>query len=115
MLSRVAVCACCIRSARSLCSHIEVLRSSAILITQHELGTLAFHHHSTPVMAAMFDHVAFPLDEKLYSLDTEESEFLKRWTGIEDDADLKDHILTMQRKAYSVAPYPCIRGFAFTK
>ncbi|VDB86610.1 unnamed protein product [Peniophora sp. CBMAI 1063] len=66
-------------------------------------------------MDAASDHKSLSLDENLYSLDAEESDFLKGWTGITDDAELKDHILTAQRKAYSVAPYPCIRGFAFTK
>ncbi|KZV74850.1 hypothetical protein PENSPDRAFT_674059 [Peniophora sp. CONT] len=64
---------------------------------------------------ASSEYKSLSLDEHVYSLDAEESEFLKQWTGISDDAELKNHILTKQREAYAVAPYPCIRGFGFTK
>jgi hypothetical protein len=42
------------------------------------------------------------LDESLYSLTAEESAFFKSQTGIEDDDELKEHILAIQAKAYKV-------------
>jgi len=55
------------------------------------------------------------LDERLYSLSPEESKFYKLQTGIDNDNDLRDHILSVQAKAYDIYPYPCIRIFSFTK
>ncbi|KAF9007611.1 hypothetical protein BDQ17DRAFT_1238084 [Cyathus striatus] len=56
-----------------------------------------------------------PLDESLYSLNDEESSFYKTLTGIQDDEELKHHIIDVQTKAYQVYGYPCIRRFAFTR
>ncbi|KAK7694219.1 hypothetical protein QCA50_001399 [Cerrena zonata] len=55
------------------------------------------------------------LDEEYYSLEQDEASFFKTYTGIEDDAELKKHIMKVQTDAYSVFPYNCIRRFAFTK
>ncbi|KAK0469998.1 uncharacterized protein EV420DRAFT_1298372 [Desarmillaria tabescens] len=55
------------------------------------------------------------LDPTLYELAGNETAFFKVKTGIEDDAALKNHILTIQEEAYKVFPYPCIRRFAFTR
>ncbi|KAG2361434.1 hypothetical protein BDR07DRAFT_1409788 [Suillus spraguei] len=52
-------------------------------------------------------------DTSLYSLSPKQAEFFKAQTGINDDEDLKKHILEVQAKAYKVAPYPCIRAFFF--
>ncbi|KAF4596473.1 hypothetical protein EYR40_007829 [Pleurotus pulmonarius] len=54
-----------------------------------------------------------PLDPSYYKLDDQEAAFFKSMTGIQDDAELKEHILRVQAKAYSVYEYPCIRRFAF--
>ena len=43
-----------------------------------------------------------PLDEKFYDLDEEEKTFFKKETGIQDDAELKKHIIGVQTKAFSV-------------
>jgi hypothetical protein len=51
-----------------------------------------------------------PLDEKLLSLTPEEIQFLKSQTGIEGDADLKLHILTVQKKAFSVCRISVLTG-----
>ncbi|KAF8632186.1 hypothetical protein AX15_001954 [Amanita polypyramis BW_CC] len=59
--------------------------------------------------------VSLPLDESLYSLDSEELSFFKACTKIGDDDALKKHIIAVQAKAYKVFPYPCIRNFTFTK
>ncbi|KAE9399597.1 hypothetical protein BT96DRAFT_820362 [Gymnopus androsaceus JB14] len=56
-----------------------------------------------------------PLDEKYYNLDEEEKHFFKKETGIQDDDELKKHIITVQNKAFSICPYPCIRIFEFAR
>ncbi len=44
-----------------------------------------------------------PLDESLYSrLDTEDISFLKSQTGINDDEELKRHVLKVQADIYAV-------------
>ena len=51
------------------------------------------------------DHQDFhqePLDERLYDLTNEESRFFKQKTGIQDDDELKAHILELQAEAYKV-------------
>ncbi|KAI0336234.1 hypothetical protein GY45DRAFT_591939 [Cubamyces sp. BRFM 1775] len=55
----------------------------------------------------------FPIDESKYSLKGEELEFMQAQTGIEDEEELKRHILAVQAEAYAIFPYPCIRRFAF--
>lgn len=84
-------------------------------------------------------HTPRLLDEEYYSLDPEEASFFKTYTGIEDDQELKKHIIRVQTDAYAVStvassstirvgpltyhdclflqifPYNCIRRFAFTK
>lgn len=42
------------------------------------------------------------LDERLYDLTDEERSFLKQQTGIQDDDELKAHILQVQAEAYKV-------------
>ncbi|TFK75137.1 hypothetical protein BDN72DRAFT_892489 [Pluteus cervinus] len=58
--------------------------------------------------------VNIPLDESLYSLNDVETAFFKEQTGIQDDEELKQHVLSVQKSAYAVYGYPCIRKFAFT-
>ncbi|GJJ09840.1 hypothetical protein Clacol_004064 [Clathrus columnatus] len=55
-----------------------------------------------------------PLDEE-YSISSEESTSLKRVIGIQDDNELKQHLLSVQAEAYAVYPYPCIRLFDFAR
>lgn len=43
-----------------------------------------------------------PLDDSFYTLSHEEFEFFKTQTGIEDGDALKQHIITVQEKAYEV-------------
>lgn len=52
------------------------------------------------------------LDPSIYDaiLDSEILSFMKSLTGIQDDDELKAHVLNIQKKAYAVYPYPCI-GF----
>ncbi|KDQ27948.1 hypothetical protein PLEOSDRAFT_1076958 [Pleurotus ostreatus PC15] len=55
------------------------------------------------------------LDPKLYSLDEQEAAFFKSATGMQDDEELKKHILDVQAKAYVIFGYPCIRRFSFLR
>lgn len=74
------------------------------------------------------------LDERLYSLQGDELAFFQAQTGIQDEAELKKHIITIQEKAYDVKiskyspsqyvvtfvfqqvfQYRCIRRFGFTQ
>ena len=48
-----------------------------------------------------------------FNLKPEELEFYKTQTGITDDEELKEHVLAVQKEAYAVHPYPCIRRLAF--
>lgn len=43
-----------------------------------------------------------PLDESLYKLDEEGFAFMKTQTGIDDEQELKKHILAVQAEAYEV-------------
>ena len=75
---------------------------------------------------------AIPLDENLYDVQDDQAlAFMKSETGIEDDAELKRHVINIQTEAYAVCshfhrpslsfrltcgqvyPYPCIRRFGF--
>lgn len=50
-----------------------------------------------------------PLDPALLELAEDEAAFFKAQTGLTDDGALRAHILAVQRKAFAVWPYPCIR------
>jgi len=53
------------------------------------------------------------LDPALYYIHPDEAVFIKGLTKIQDDEELKHHILTVQKEAFNVFPYPCIHGFRF--
>ncbi|KAH9924690.1 uncharacterized protein BXZ73DRAFT_91257 [Epithele typhae] len=55
------------------------------------------------------------LDESLYTPDEEEKAFMKATTGIQDDGELKRHIIAVQTRAFSAHKYPCIRMFEFMR
>ena len=44
-----------------------------------------------------------PLDPSMYAPDEEEKAFMKTTTGIQDDEELKTHILAAQKKAFGVS------------
>jgi hypothetical protein len=50
--------------------------------------------------------VPLALDEDLYNLSEEERAFLKQQTGIQDDDELKAHVLRLQAEAYKVCTLP---------
>ncbi|KAG1841694.1 hypothetical protein DFJ58DRAFT_718135 [Suillus subalutaceus] len=79
-------------------------------------GTV-IHDNSTTLLADVaFQTASIPtIDTSLYSLSSEESTFFKAQIGIDNDEDLKGHILDVQAKAYKIAPYPCIHGFVFLR
>lgn len=54
-----------------------------------------------------------PHDENLLKLDLFQLEFLRHTTGIEDEEDIRRHILKVQAEAYEVYPYGTIRSFTF--
>ncbi|EIW76287.1 hypothetical protein CONPUDRAFT_146773 [Coniophora puteana RWD-64-598 SS2] len=60
-------------------------------------------------------HSLPPLDPVLYRPTSQARAFLKEQLGLQDDEALKQHIMVVQKKAYSIAPYPCIRTFTFTE
>lgn len=67
-------------------------------------GDIRFHAASVPTV-----------DTSLYNLSPAQAAFFKTQTGINDDEDLKRHILEVQAKAYKIKPYPCIHGFSFLR
>ncbi|KAI0066430.1 hypothetical protein BV25DRAFT_1820373 [Artomyces pyxidatus] len=70
----------------------------------------------TSTQTRIVDHLRqLGLDESLYKLEEDEAEFLKAQTGIQDDEELKKHLLKGQADAFAVFPYPCIRSFGWTK
>ncbi|KAG6807487.1 hypothetical protein H0H92_007295 [Tricholoma furcatifolium] len=56
-----------------------------------------------------------PLDEKFLVLSPEELEYFREQTQIQDEDSLRQHIIDVQKKAYQIYGYPCIRFFSFTK
>ena len=46
------------------------------------------------------------LDASFYAPDEEEKVFMREATGIQDDEELKNHIMTVQAKAYKVNKLP---------
>ncbi|OAX33149.1 hypothetical protein K503DRAFT_839941 [Rhizopogon vinicolor AM-OR11-026] len=81
---------------------------------RHILECIATHKDSNILLGDV--PLSIPvLDTNLYNLTPEEAAFFKTQIGIDDDEELKRHILDVQTKAYKVAPYPCIHGFTFLK
>lgn len=54
---------------------------------------------------------AKPLDESIYTPGEATIEFYKKETGIAGDEELKQHIIAVQSKAYSVSPSFLLRKF----
>ncbi|KAJ6603553.1 hypothetical protein DFH09DRAFT_968674 [Mycena vulgaris] len=59
----------------------------------------------------MHQHTPTPLDETLYQ--EEDVAFIQEETGIEDADALKKHVIAVQKKAYALHWFPCIRNFEF--
>ncbi|KAM5540078.1 hypothetical protein V8D89_006218 [Ganoderma adspersum] len=60
------------------------------------------------------DPNAFPLDEKMFKLLREQDlDLVKLYTGIQDHEQVKAHIINIQKEAYPIMPYQCIRFFSF--
>ena len=55
------------------------------------------------------------LKPKFYNLQGDNLLFFKEQTGIQDDGELKRHILDVQAQAYEIFGYPCIRLLTFLK
>ncbi|KAF9048652.1 hypothetical protein BJ165DRAFT_1041597 [Panaeolus papilionaceus] len=54
-----------------------------------------------------------PLDPRLYTLAGDSLAFFQEQTGIQDEEELKKHIIDVQKRAYDIYGYPCIRRFGF--
>ncbi|KZT55772.1 hypothetical protein CALCODRAFT_498242 [Calocera cornea HHB12733] len=54
-------------------------------------------------------------DQPDFNPTPEEVAFLRAATGIQDEQDLKAHVVAVQRKAAEVFPYPCVIHFSFTQ
>ncbi|KAG8219067.1 hypothetical protein J3R82DRAFT_4824 [Butyriboletus roseoflavus] len=63
-------------------------------------------------ISAMVKPDTEPLDAA-YALSPEQATFFKAQTGIDDDNDLRTHILEVQERAFKIFPYSCIRWFMF--
>ncbi|KAH9933146.1 uncharacterized protein BXZ73DRAFT_101113 [Epithele typhae] len=61
----------------------------------------------------MYQQFDLQLDPALYSLDAEEKAFFRALTGINNDNELKAHVIAVQKKAFEVYTHPCIRTFDF--
>ena len=60
---------------------------------------------STPQSPNHPDYLEDPLDERLYDPTHDELKFFKQQTGIQDDDELKAHILEVQAEAYKVCNF----------
>jgi len=58
--------------------------------------------HSSTLQRSTREGLEVALDESLYNLSDEERAFFKQQTGIQDDDELKAHILQVQAEAYKV-------------
>lgn len=64
----------------------------------------SLHTSDLPSMTHLAKDVIYPpLDPSLYRLDEQEATSYKSMTGIQDEAELKEHILRVQAKAYQVS------------
>ncbi|KAI0087630.1 hypothetical protein BDY19DRAFT_954640 [Irpex rosettiformis] len=54
------------------------------------------------------------LEDEFYQPDEDAIAFFKKETGITDSLELKQHVIRVQKEAFSIFPYPCIRVFGFT-
>ncbi|KAJ8095289.1 hypothetical protein PM082_010512 [Marasmius tenuissimus] len=55
------------------------------------------------------------LEEDNLKLSKEELEFYKQQLGMEDEAEIKDHIVEIGTRAHKVFNYGCISSFLFVK
>ncbi|XP_006459109.1 hypothetical protein AGABI2DRAFT_201067 [Agaricus bisporus var. bisporus H97] len=56
-----------------------------------------------------------PVDPSFLQLEESEKKFFKLWTGIDNEEELREHIIDITARAYKASDYPCIAGFTFTK
>lgn len=58
---------------------------------------------SDEITAASDKHVEIALDSSLYAPTPEEVAFMKKWTNIEDEEELKEHVIAVQKEAWDVS------------
>ncbi|KAF8517680.1 hypothetical protein BU17DRAFT_49425 [Hysterangium stoloniferum] len=56
-----------------------------------------------------------PLDPNLLVLNEKELSFFKEQTGLLNDEEVRQRIISVQQKAYEISTYPCVRRFLFAK
>jgi len=99
--------------------YVMMMRVPRLVFIISDLATCAQENPSSTIMSVNTPAQQNPtqpshaLDERCYYLTDEERTFFKQQTGIQDDEELKAHILEVQAEAYKVHPYPCIRHFEF--
>ena len=111
------------------CWHLVIslrLTTAAILVMLRHLRAIHEHPFNAELEAGTLDRDRFAfyiVQDARYlvafskalatasarATDPDEAAFFKAQTGIEDEDKLKKHILDIQRRAYEVWPYPCIR------
>lgn len=64
-------------------------------------------------MTSIPDRLRMNLDDAAYNPTATQVDFLKRLTGLSDPDELRARVLDIQRRAYSIYPYPCIARFSF--
>jgi len=90
------------------CSGGRLVRQSDIYKTCSRMRAGASHlmsepdNISAPQGPTQLRHNIPALDERLYDLTDEERSFFRQQTGIQDDDELKAHILQVQAEAYKV-------------
>lgn len=57
---------------------------------------------AAPTGDATLDIAKLPIDPSAYAMSGDELEFLKIQTGIQDEDELRDHIMKVQAEAYAV-------------
>ncbi|PCH33468.1 hypothetical protein WOLCODRAFT_160087 [Wolfiporia cocos MD-104 SS10] len=83
-------------------------------LTHNDLTDPRPARHERSGEAPLDQNAAIPSDQ-FYSLTGDELAFFKSQTGIQDEAELKKHIIQVKEEALVVQPYRCISYFSFTK
>ncbi|KAL5521597.1 hypothetical protein ACEPAF_2345 [Sanghuangporus sanghuang] len=79
----------------------------------HTLAMVEAHNNKTNGTDSRLPTVK--LDPSLYKLSREEIDFMKGQTGIEDEEELKQHVISVQKEAWDVVNYKCIQSFGFLR
>ncbi|KAF7375029.1 hypothetical protein MSAN_00389000 [Mycena sanguinolenta] len=96
--------------------HAQAEHESQKPVSSLEQAKLEDEKKSDPEATKLPSSRTEPGDECChYQPDPDELAFLKQQTRIQDEEELKVHVFAVQKKAYKVCPYPCIRRFGFVR